>query len=55
VRIARARELICAGTELSETAQLAGFCDQAHPTREFRKVYGVTPGRLMRDVRATRH
>lgn len=53
VRVARARGQICAGAELSEAAQLAGFCDQAHLTREFRKVYGVTPGRLMRDVRTT--
>lgn len=55
VRIARARELICAGAELCDTAQLVGFCDQAHLTREFRKVYGVAPGRLSRDLRATIH
>lgn len=53
VRIARARELICAGAELCDAAQLAGFCDQAHLTREFRKVYGIAPGRLSRDLRAT--
>jgi AraC-like DNA-binding protein len=52
VRIAKARELICAGAELCEAAQSVGFCDQAHLTREFRKVYGVTPGRLSRDLRA---
>jgi AraC-like DNA-binding protein len=53
VRVAKARELICAGAELCEAAQLAGFCDQAHLTREFKKVYGVPPGRLSRDLRAT--
>jgi AraC-like DNA-binding protein len=52
VRVAKARELICAGLRLSEAALAAGFCDQAHLNREFRKVYGVTPGRLSRDLRA---
>lgn len=51
VRVAKARELICAGVELVEVAQSTGFCDQAHMTREFKKIYGVTPGRLSRDVR----
>ncbi|MER9594645.1 MULTISPECIES: AraC family transcriptional regulator [unclassified Mesorhizobium] len=55
LRIARARELICAGAELCEAAQSVGFCDQAHLTREFRKVYGVTPGRLSHDLRANSH
>lgn len=51
VRVAKACELICAGVELVEVAQSTGFCDQAHMTREFKKIYGVTPGRLSRDVR----
>jgi AraC-like DNA-binding protein len=51
VRVAKARELICAGVSLVEVAQTAGFCDQAHMTREFKKIYGVTPGRLSRGVR----
>jgi AraC-like DNA-binding protein len=55
VRIARARDLICAGAELCEAAQSVGFCDQAHLTREFRKVYGIAPGRLSRDLRARPH
>jgi AraC-like DNA-binding protein len=50
VRVARARELICAGAGLAETAQATGFCDQPHLTREFKKIYGVTPGHLSRDV-----
>ena len=53
VRLARARELICRGGELVEVAQATGFSDQAHMTREFKKVYGVTPGRLSRDVLRT--
>jgi AraC-like DNA-binding protein len=54
LRIARARELICAGAELIDVAQAAGFCDQAHLTREFKKAYGVTPGRLSRDLHRPR-
>lgn len=54
VRVAKARELICAGLDLVEVAQSTGFCDQAHMTREFKKINGVTPGRLSRDVRRER-
>jgi AraC-like DNA-binding protein len=50
VRLARARELICTGAELVEVAQSTGFSDQAHLTREFKKVHGVTPGCLSRDL-----
>ena len=50
VRVAKARELICEGLELSEIAALLEFSDQAHLTREFKKVFGVPPGRLSRDI-----
>jgi AraC-like DNA-binding protein len=50
VRIARARELIHAGEGLSEVAQTLGFCDQAHFAREFKKVFGVPPGAMSRDI-----
>jgi AraC-like DNA-binding protein len=50
VRIAQARELICAGYGLSEVAQMLAFCDQAHFTREFKKVFGVPPGTMSRDI-----
>ncbi|MCO1655327.1 helix-turn-helix domain-containing protein [Pseudonocardia humida] len=50
VRVAKARDLICAGLELSEVAQMLEFCDQPHLTREFKKVYGVPPGALARSV-----
>jgi AraC-like DNA-binding protein len=52
VRVAKARDLICAGRELSEVAQMLEFCDQPHLTREFKKVYGVPPGVLARSVGA---
>lgn len=52
VRVSRARQLICAGAELAAVACLTGFCDQAHLTREFKKIHGTTPGRFAREVSA---
>jgi AraC-like DNA-binding protein len=52
VRVARARQLVCAGVELADVAYMTGFFDQAHLTREFKKVHGITPGRLAREVNA---
>jgi AraC-like DNA-binding protein len=50
VRVARARELICAGFDLNDVAQIVDFSDQPHLTREFKKVFGVPPGALSRGV-----
>ncbi|WP_311028695.1 AraC family transcriptional regulator [Mesorhizobium koreense] len=52
VRVAKAHDLICAGLDLSEVAQIVGFCDQAHLSREFKKVFGVPPGALSRRIAA---
>lgn len=38
---------------LAELAVLAGFADQSHLTREFRRVRGITPGRLRDHWRET--
>ena len=46
VRLRRARGLIHAGASLADVANETGFSDQSHLTREFRRVYGVTPGTL---------
>lgn len=54
IRLARSRELLCAGIPPSEAAHATGFSDQAHLTREFKKVYGVTPGHLGRNLRSSR-
>jgi AraC-like DNA-binding protein len=43
-RVARARCLLDRGCRPAEVAALAGFADQAHLTRWFRRVVGVTPG-----------
>lgn len=53
LRIAKAQKLICAGVRLSDVAQWLGFCDQAHLSREFKKVFGVPPGALSHDVHST--
>ncbi|MCK1822693.1 AraC family transcriptional regulator [Streptomyces sp. XM83C] len=44
-RVERARRLLLDGVPPGETAVAAGFYDQAHLTRHFRRLVGVTPGR----------
>ncbi|WP_439948382.1 AraC family transcriptional regulator [Streptomyces sp. BBFR109] len=44
-RVERARRLLLAGMPPAEVAGATGFYDQAHLTRHFRKLVGVTPGR----------
>ncbi|MCT7351687.1 AraC family transcriptional regulator [Streptomyces sp. 15-116A] len=44
-RVGRARRLLLAGGSPSQVALDTGFYDQAHLTRHFRKLVGVTPGR----------
>ncbi|GAA3762879.1 AraC family transcriptional regulator [Salinactinospora qingdaonensis] len=42
-QVDRARELMLAGHRLSDVAVLAGFADQSHLTRMFKRTYGLTP------------
>ncbi|MCI3930349.1 AraC family transcriptional regulator [Streptomyces sp. AN091965] len=51
-RVARARALLEAGRRPAEVAALVGFADQAHLTRWFRRVLGVTPAAYRASVRA---
>ena len=44
LRLRAARRLLGLGVAAAEAAAHAGFADQAHLTRWFRRVYGVTPG-----------
>jgi AraC-like DNA-binding protein len=44
LRVQAARRLLGAGVAPARAAAEAGFADQAHLTRWFRRYYGVTPG-----------
>jgi AraC-like DNA-binding protein len=46
VRLSQAKYMIQAGLSLADTAIEARFSDQSHLTREFKRVYGVTPGQV---------
>ena len=39
------------GTPLASLAAKFGYCDQSHMTSEFRRAFGVSPGRYRREVR----
>lgn len=47
-RVDRARRLLLDGRTAAESAVLAGFHDQAHLTRHFRRTLGTTPGAFAR-------
>ena len=47
-RLHLARRLITQKTPLAETAAAAGFADQSHMTRLFRRSFGLTPGSYAR-------
>jgi len=49
VRVRRAKSLLRAGRPISLAAVEAGFYDQAHLTRTFTSIVGLTPGRYARD------
>lgn len=46
-RLDRAKAAMAAGAGLAQAAVDAGFSDQAHFTRHFKKTFGMTPGRWM--------
>ncbi|MFI1363194.1 AraC family transcriptional regulator [Streptomyces griseochromogenes] len=50
-RVGRARRLLLDGLAPGEVAAATGFCDQAHLTRHFKKLVGVTPGRYRNSAR----
>ncbi|MGE5287918.1 MAG: AraC family transcriptional regulator [Micromonosporaceae bacterium] len=53
-RVARARTLLDAGWAPADVAGHVGFADQAHMTRWFRRVIGVTPGVYRNSVQDSR-
>lgn len=50
-RLRLARRLILSGVAIAEAAATAGFTDQSHLTRAFRKLMGTSPGRWAREMR----
>ncbi len=47
IKVIRARNMLLSGNPISDTAFESGFSDQAHMTREFKKIFGVTPGKFL--------
>lgn len=51
LRLERARRLLeTTQASLSDIAQRAGFADQAHFTRLFKRAFGITPGAMLRSL-----
>lgn len=49
-RVKKARNLLKDGLRLADIAQLAGFSDQSHLTRAFKRLYGTTPARYRKII-----
>lgn len=49
VRIREARALLDAGESIASAASSAGYADQSHLTRRFRRLLGITPGQYLRE------
>ncbi|MEM7314734.1 MAG: AraC family transcriptional regulator, partial [Planctomycetota bacterium] len=51
LRVEAARHHIANGATIVSAAITAGFSDQAHLTRFFSRVYGVSPGKYVKTIR----
>ena len=51
-RVNRARRMLQAGASIVDAASTTGFADQAHLTRHFKRLVGLTPGRYVKRIRA---
>ncbi|MGX1788537.1 helix-turn-helix domain-containing protein [Bosea sp. NPDC055332] len=49
-RVRYARALLADGVPAAQAALEAGFFDQSHLSRHFKSVYGMTPGRYLREL-----
>lgn len=47
-RVKQAKTLLAQGVPIAQAAVNVGFCDQAHFTHHFKRIFGVTPGRYLR-------
>jgi AraC-like DNA-binding protein len=54
-RLALARTAIESGQSLARAAAESGFADQSHMTRQFKRTYGLTPGRWIALTAASSH
>ncbi len=50
-RIRRGQRLLESSAAAAEAALAAGFCDQSHFTRQFKRVVGLTPAEYARSCR----
>lgn len=50
LRLARAKQLLATGEAPAGVAAAVGLVDQAHLTRRFARMYGITPARYQRQV-----
>ena len=53
VRLRFARTLLMDGRAIRETSDAAGYADVSHLTREFKRVFGTTPGRFRKECGRT--
>ncbi|GAA5505453.1 HTH-type transcriptional activator RhaS [Novipirellula caenicola] len=53
IRVRRAQQMLKAGETLANVAYAAGFTDQSHFTRHFKRFIGVAPGTYSKAVNST--
>jgi AraC-like DNA-binding protein len=54
-RARKAKDLINRGWSIAAAALEAGFADQSHLTRNFKRIFGITPGQFSNFVQDSRH
>jgi methylphosphotriester-DNA--protein-cysteine methyltransferase len=52
-RVRKARNLLSRGWSIAAAAMEAGFADQSHLTRNFKHIFGITPGQFSNFVQDT--